>query len=389
MRAEYIPLETVDQAAAAIASVGADDYSIGRMARKAFIVPVLISDIDNRAAGILKQETISCGGEAAVSRDVAAFTRGLSRVLVMATPAQYERLLPKLKRQPFGLPLAGEALTAALAAATVRRGKAPRVMGIVNVTPDSFSAGGIYHDPGAAVERALALIADGADIIDIGGESTRPGARPVPAAEELRRVVPVIRALRKKTACAISVDTCKPVVARAALAAGADIVNDITGLRSSGGAMAAVVARAKAGVVIMHMQGTPRTMQKAPHYRDIIADIYAFFEQRIAFAVHAGVRRDRIILDPGIGFGKTVAHNVELLRRLRAFEPLGFPVLVGASRKNFIGVLTGVDRPQERGAASVAAAVWAAGHGAAIVRVHDVRETCAALNITGELSAWK
>ncbi|MEI8218241.1 MAG: dihydropteroate synthase [Elusimicrobiota bacterium] len=388
MRVTKIELQSEGDARAAVSRVGADAYSVRRMSRKAFMVPLLISEIDNRAANIIKQEILACGGEAAVSRDVAAFKQGKSHVLVMATPAQYERLLPKLAQQPFGLRDVGVSIVAELSRHASLSEKSPRVMGILNVTPDSFSGDGRFHDSAAVVEYAFTMIKDGADIIDVGGESSRPGARAVTAEEEQRRVVPVIQLLRKKTKKLISIDTCKPSVAQAALDAGADIINDITGLRHQNGAMALVAARAKVPLVIMHMQGTPRTMQKNPRYADVVADVYAFFEERIAFALAHGIAMKHIILDPGIGFGKTTEHNVTLLRRLNEFSSLGCPLMVGASRKAFIGAVTGVSHPADRVTGSVAACLWAVNHGAAIVRVHDVKETCTALKITGALSLW-
>ncbi|MCX8035984.1 MAG: dihydropteroate synthase [Candidatus Sumerlaeia bacterium] len=244
------------------------------------------------------------------------------------------------------------------------------VMGIVNVTPDSFSDGGRFLDPERAVAHGLQLIADGADILDIGGESTRPGAEPVPADVELRRVLPVVERLRQ-TNVLLSIDTAKAVVARAALEAGAHIVNDVTALRGDP-EMAHVAADFGAGVVLMHMQGTPRTMQANPTYRDVVAEIGGFFAERRQAARAAGIADECMVFDPGIGFGKTLEHNLAILRRLGELLSLGRPVLVGPSRKSFIGKVLDVpveDR-LEGTAAAVAIAVW---NGAAIVRVHDVR----------------
>jgi dihydropteroate synthase len=244
------------------------------------------------------------------------------------------------------------------------------LMGVLNVTPDSFSDGGLYAEPGRAVDRGLALVAEGADIVDVGGESTRPGSLPVPEAEELRRVVPVVEALRKQTPALISVDTTKSAVARAALEAGADIVNDTSALRFDP-AMAGVVARSGAAVVLMHMKGTPLTMQDAPAYDDIVGEIAAFLDDRIRVAEAAGIPRGRIVVDPGIGFGKSFAHNLELLRRQADFHALGRPLLVGFSRKAFLGRI--LDRPpDERLEGTIAAAVLSVERGAHILRVHDV-----------------
>ena len=244
------------------------------------------------------------------------------------------------------------------------------LMGVVNVTPDSFSDGGLYLDPGQAVARGLELAAEGADILDVGGESTRPGSRPTPEAEELRRVVPVIAALREKTSVLISVDTTKAAVARAALDAGADIVNDTSALRFDP-AMAGAVARSGAGLVLMHMQGTPLTMQDAPRYDDILGEISAFLAERIRIAAAAGIPEERLIVDPGVGFGKTFEDNLTLLRGQEAFHTLGRPLLMGFSRKAFLGRI--LDRPPaERLEGTIAAAVLAVERGAHILRVHDV-----------------
>jgi dihydropteroate synthase len=249
-------------------------------------------------------------------------------------------------------------------------------MGILNVTPDSFSDGGAFADTERAVAHAQAMAAAGADIVDIGGESTRPGAAPVSAEEEIRRVVPVIEKLSGLT---ISVDTMKAAVAERALTAGARIVNDISALRFDA-RMTDVVREAGAGVVLMHMQGTPRTMQVEPRYDDVVAEVRAFLAERIAFAESRGIKKSQIAIDPGIGFGKTVEHNLTLLAHLEMFCELGCPVLVGASRKSFIGKLL-TREPQERLAGSVAVAVWAVTHGARIVRVHDVAETVDAVRM--------
>jgi len=246
------------------------------------------------------------------------------------------------------------------------------VMGIVNVTPDSFSDGGKFADADAAVAHGKALLAEGADLLDVGGESSRPGSEPVPVEEELRRVVPVVDRLVKATGAVVSVDTTNARVAAEAIAAGALIVNDISALRFDP-RMADVVAHTKAGVVLMHMLGEPKTMQADPRYGDVVAEIAAFLRDRCEFAVQAGIRLDGVVLDPGIGFGKTLDHNLEILRRLPELSGLGRPLLVGPSRKAFIGKVLG-DLPATERLEGTAAAVALAIHGgAAIVRVHDVR----------------
>ena len=246
------------------------------------------------------------------------------------------------------------------------------VMGVLNVTPDSFFDGGQHMTTKAAVNHALEMVRDGADIVDVGGESSRPGAAPVPAEVELSRVVPVITGIRESSDVLISVDTTKSRVARAALAAGADIVNDISALRFDP-EMGPLIAEAGAGVVLMHMQGTPRTMQENPTYSDPVEEIKEFFSARMEAAVRAGIPEERIILDPGIGFGKRLEHNLAILRRIGSFLELGAPVLIGLSRKSFLGELLGLP-PAERLVGTVAANAVAVRNGADIIRVHDVKE---------------
>ena len=270
-----------------------------------------------------------------------------------------------------------EAPRAALAGLTLDR---PRIMGIVNVTPDSFSDGGRLGSTEAAIAHALQLAADGADILDVGGESTRPGAQAITVDEELRRVIPVIEGLAGKTAALISVDTRKAEVMRRALAAGAHIINDVAALTYEPACME-VAAASGAPIVLMHAQGDPRTMQAAPRYDDCLLDICDWLADRIDACAAAGIDRARLIVDPGIGFGKTLDHNLELLAGLSLFHGLGVPVLLGASRKSFIGALTGVKVASERVAGSVAAAIHGATQGVQILRVHDVAETRQALAV--------
>ncbi|MEJ2403069.1 MAG: dihydropteroate synthase [Candidatus Thiodiazotropha sp.] len=255
----------------------------------------------------------------------------------------------------------------------------PLVMGILNVTPDSFSDGGVYFDPDRALEQAQRMVEQGASIIDIGGESTRPGASPVSVEEELRRVVPLVETLSKALPVPISVDTSKPEVMRETVAAGAGMINDIMALRLPGALEA--VAQLQVPVCLMHMLGEPRTMQSAPHYDHVVSDVMRFLNDRVEACVLAGIPRERILLDPGFGFGKTLQHNLDLLHALERFLTLELPLLVGISRKSMIGALLG-DRPVNgRLNGSLAAAVIAAMKGAAVVRVHDVAETADALKI--------
>ena len=253
----------------------------------------------------------------------------------------------------------------------------PLVMGIVNVTPDSFSDGGLHLQRDAALAYARQLIDEGADILDIGGESTRPGAQPVNAQEEMDRVLPIIEALRGAPV-PVSIDTCKPEVMQAAIAAGAQMVNDINALQDS--AAMRVIAASQAAVCLMHKQGKPQTMQEQPHYQNVVAEVSAFLRERIAATQAVGISRTRIVIDPGFGFGKTLAHNLALLRELKKLTELGVPILAGLSRKSMLGALTGQEVGQ-RLPASLAAALSAVERGANIVRVHDVRATVDALKV--------
>lgn len=259
----------------------------------------------------------------------------------------------------------------------------PLVMGVLNVTPDSFSDGGRWQDPGAALDHALRMFADGADVVDVGGESTRPGSRPVSAGEELERVIPVIEGLRARIDAPVSIDTSKPEVMRAAIGAGACMINDVRALRVPG----ALAAAAELGVPVclMHMQGDPPTMQAAPGYRDVVAEVMEFLQARAEACREAGLAPEKIVLDPGFGFGKTLRHNCALFQALPRFCALGYPVLVGLSRKSMLGAITGRE-VGERIAASVAGAVLAARYGASILRVHDVAETVDALKVLAALT---
>ncbi|TWH16671.1 MULTISPECIES: dihydropteroate synthase [Pseudoxanthomonas] len=260
-----------------------------------------------------------------------------------------------------------------------------RVMGIVNVTPDSFSDGGAHADAGAAIAHGLKLVEEGADLLDVGGESTRPGSEGVSVEEELRRVIPVVEGLAARTAVPISIDTSKPEVMRAAVAAGAGMINDICALEREGALDAA--AALGVPVVLMHMRGEPRSMQEAPHYDDVVAEVHRYLADRIFAAELAGIARARLVVDPGFGFGKDDGHNLALLAQLERFTSLGVPVLAGISRKRTIGALTGRQVPAERVAGSVAAHLVAAQRGARIVRVHDVAATVDALKVWEAVAA--
>ena len=260
------------------------------------------------------------------------------------------------------------------------------VVGVLNVTPDSFSDGGQFFSIEAAMERAGQLLREGADLLDVGGESTRPGAAPVSAEEEIRRVVPVIQQLAARVQAPISIDTQKPEVARAALLAGASIVNDIAANRTDD-AMARVVAEFRAGYIVMHMKGTPQTMQQSPAYADVVREVDDFFAARLARLEQSGVRREQVVLDPGIGFGKTLEHNLQLLSALPHFARHERPVLLGVSRKSFLGKITGTESVMERLPGALACAALAVREGVQLLRVHDVRETVQAVRVAEAIQA--
>ena len=261
----------------------------------------------------------------------------------------------------------------------------PRLMGILNVTPDSFSDGGLFHDRAAALAQAKALEQGGAEILDVGGESTRPGSDPVEAEEEIARVLPVIETVRAGSAIPVSIDTRKAAVARAALAAGAGLVNDVSALTYDPD-LAAETARAGVPVCLMHAKGDPKTMQDDPRYDDVLLDVYDFLEERVAAAEAAGIPRGQIVVDPGIGFGKRVEHNLALVRNISLFHALGCPVLLGASRKRFIGTLGDAPNPADRVPGSIAVALAAVRQGVQIIRVHDIHATRQALRLHGAVT---
>ena len=362
------------------------EYFWGLLAKNIFQI-VRIEELDNRVAAILKQEMLAAGGEAAVSREVANFRRGKSAVLLSGTLKTYKIVLEKLRKQPFGLrDLARQLsyhLRIDLTGTQVYELKCgrynltlspqkPLLMGILNVTPDSFSDGGKYLTQREAVNHAHYLAANGADIIDIGGESTRPGARKISEKEEIRRIIPVVEKLNSQIKIPISVDTYKPKVAEVAIKAGACLINDVTGLRYENGAMATLAARYDLPVIIMHMKGNPRMMQLNPYYQDTVGEIKRFFESRIKLAISRGVNEKKIILDPGIGFGKTLQHNLEIFNRLSEFLSFGRPILIGPSRKSFIAAIVGNIPPQKREGGTIASCLWSVLNGASILRVHDV-----------------
>lgn len=376
--------------------IGVDAYGINIMLPKAITHLIRINSLPNFAANILKQEMLSLGADAAIARGALTGKVKKTDCLLIGNLSQFSRLNQKLIQQPFGLCRLAGGLSAALknyqrdrfsldlGRHKLNLGKRAHIMGILNLTPDSFSGDGLYntqysiHDTRYITDLAEGIVNDGADIIDIGGESSRPKAKPVSVKEELARTIPVIKILAKKINIPISIDTYKPEVARQALDNGASIVNDITALRNP--KMARIVAKYEAGVVIMHMKGIPRTMQDDPRYISLINEITGYLDKAVRRAQDAGVDRERIIIDPGIGFGKTCENNLEILKNLHSFKVIGRPILVGTSRKNFIGKIlnTGV---QERIFGTVSSILFAVRNGAKIVRVHDVKAVKQALKV--------
>lgn len=369
---QSIRVLTVDDIRKEMQRINVDPFGLRLMADKASFFVVKIENIDHRVANILKQEMLSLGAEAACSREVMSLKRGRAPVLLLGTKAQFEKLFHKLSLQPFGLKDLAARIKEVLQHIAVV-GKRPLVMGILNVTPDSFSDGGEYLAPESAYVRALEMVREGADIIDVGGESSRPGSRPVPVKVELERILPVIKRLVKNIKIPLSVDTYKSEVAEVCLDQGVAIVNDISALHADR-RMAGIVARFQAAVVLMHRQGTSRNMQKNPQYRDVVGQIFSFLEQRICYAVAHDIKKENIIIDPGIGFGKTLEHNLEILNKIPEFKSLGYKVMIGASRKSMIGKILKTE-PDQRLFGGLGVAAWADMHGVDILRVHDVKET--------------
>ena len=387
---------SVGSAEESIRCIGCDTGGVPLMAPKAMHHTFKLEDVDSRAALIIKQEMLAAGGEAAVCRGVIGLSSKRTDILVMGTRRQLQFAMRKLRGQPFGAAAVAVELGSVIrnidrgrdfvlrcGGRRLRLGKRTHIMGVLNVTPDSFSDGGRFLDTEKAVERGLQMAAEGADIIDIGGESSRPGAAPVSALQEQRRVIPVIAALAGKLDIPISIDTYRPETARAALDAGAVIINDISGLRRKG--MARLAAGRDVPVVIMHMKGTPRDMQKDPAYDDVLGEINRFLRARIDAAAAAGVDPEKMVVDPGIGFGKTVDHNLRIISRLGELAGLGRPILVGVSRKSFIGKIldAGMDGRLEGGLAAATAAVL---NGATIIRAHDVEANVRAARLADAIA---
>jgi dihydropteroate synthase len=388
--ARVLEAESLAEISREVARTESDPEGVAIMTRKGRIYPVRLDGISLKAAPLLKQETLSVGADSAHARGIADHSASTTSVVILATWGQYQRIVPKLRRQPFRLAEVAAEIDRALRSYVSRTprtisgahrtfvvGDRPRVMGVVNVTPDSFSDGGLHLDPKDAVAHAERLVAEGATIVDIGGESTRPGATPVSPDAEWKRVEPVLAGLARRLSVPISIDTRHAEVALRAVDAGADVVNDVEGLRSE--AMRRAVAKSGAAVVAMHMRGDPTTMQSNLVYSDLRGEVYSALAEATDRAVADGIPADRILIDPGLGFGKSPEQSLELLLHIGEFRSLGYPVVVGASRKSFLGWLLGTDDKSHRLEAGIAAAVVAAERGTALVRTHDVGPTVRAL----------
>ncbi len=384
-----LDITSLERASSEMRRIGVDPAGSAIMSPKQFHYNLLVKGLKPAQANIIKQEMLAIGGEAAVNKGAVSSSIDLTDAIISGTARQFDALVDKLVTQPFRLAQVASALKRAIENigrgefTLVSRSKAwmlgarTLIMGILNATPDSFSDGSGFFDAKSAIARARQMSDEGADWIDVGGESTRPGATPVSEDEELRRVLPIVESIAS-SGIAVSIDTSKATVARRALEAGALIVNDVTALKDP--LMASVCAEHKAVVVLMHMRGTPSTMQHNVDYEDLVGEIFEFLASRLDYAQKAGIAPDALVIDPGIGFGKSSDGNLTLLKSLCEFKSLGAPILIGASRKSFIGKIVGGEALTIKEAASarlsgtLAADTAAILNGANIIRVHDVRQ---------------
>jgi len=362
------------------------------LSQKANLYFIKLEGIPSRAANLLKQEMLLVSADAAIKKEVASFAVSRSDVLLMGTEAHYNKVIPKLRRQPFSLShlsceleqilknIKQERFILSLGDKQLDLANKIAIMGILNLTPDSFYDGGRYTQEKKAIVRVEEMVSYGADLIDIGGESTRPGATKVSTEEELRRVIPIIGKIKELFEIPVSVDTYKAHIAQEAIEAGADMINDISGLRFDS-EMKHVVAKYKVPLVLMHIKGTPGDMQNNPHYDSLLGEITSYLRESILIAKEAGIDEERIVIDPGIGFGKSVRHNLEIINKLSELKSLGRPILIGVSRKSFIGNVLNLPL-QERLEGSLAATCLAVTQGARIVRTHDVKETRRTIDLT-------
>ncbi len=389
-RPRLVRIDSLDDAVSEISGIGCDPAGVKIMAPKALSLVIRVDGVSIPMAQILKEEMLSAGAEVARAKGAVNFSIDSTDVLMMGTVKQYQRVLKKLAVQPFGLKALGleiadlvkdyshrpQPRTITCGKHTLRLGHRTQIMGVLNLTPDSFSGDGLADtatpDLDAIVRVAQAQVDAGADILDIGGESTRPRSEPVTAEEERRRVIPAIEAIASSVDAPISIDTYKAGVAKAAIDAGATMINDISGLNSDQG-LAKVAAETGVPLVLMHMLKTPKTMQDGIEYRDLMGDILDGLARSIELAERAGVASEQLIVDPGIGFGKTIEHNLEIMRRLSELRSLGRAVLVGTSRKSFIGKILDLP-PESRVEGTAATVALSIAGGADIVRVHDVEQ---------------
>jgi dihydropteroate synthase len=381
-KVRFLQFAELNEAIHEMQRIGVDPIGIDSMREKVFHLNLKIEGIDCRLATLLKQEMILLGGDVAVDKRTIDCSVAASDLILMGTPNQIKALIDRLEDRFNSLQgvairireclktLENPPHTIRCRKKTLRLDERTHLMGILNVTPDSFSDGGLYMDPHKAISRGIELASQGADIIDIGGESTRPGSKPLPADEELRRIIPVIEALSAKVEIPISIDTHKSSIAEKAIEAGAEMINDISGLKFDRN-MADVAAKYDVPVVLMHIKGTPEVMQVDVHYDCLLTEIMEYLEQSIEIAEGAGIDPKLIIIDPGIGFGKSVGDNLKIIRHLAELKSLGKPILLGPSRKSFIGKILNapIDQRDEGTLASISAAIM---NGANIIRVHDV-----------------
>lgn len=379
----YLQIATPLEAKEELVRIGVDPYGVEAMAPKMENLNIFIEGIECKLANIMKQEMLSIGGDVAVARGTVGCTISETDAIIMGNLKQIKKFADKISMQPFDLKEVAAGIKSTISNLNREKfilktpereisiGDRTLIMGIINMTPDSFSDGGIFGNIQEAVEHGLKLVQDGADILDIGGESSRPNSDPVNLDEELERVIPVIRELKGSINIPISIDTTKAEVARKAVESGAEIINDISAMRNDR-KMPEVVARYRVPVVLMHMRGMPKTMQRGDiSYGSVTGEITQFLKESIEKAESAGIDRENIIVDPGIGFGKRTGDNIRILKRLREFKSLGRPILIGTSRKSFIGEITGRE-PGDRVDGTAATVTAAIMNGANIVRVHDV-----------------
>jgi len=361
------------------------------LSQKANLYLIKLEGVSSQAGNLLKQEMLSVGADAAIRKEVASFSVPKSDVLLIGTEAHYNKVIPKLRRQPFNLSslsyeleqilknIQREEFVLSLGNKKLNLTKKAALMGILNLTPDSFYDKGKYAQKEAALTRVKEMISQGADIIDVGGESTRPGATKVNVKKELKRVIPVIEKIKALFDIPVSIDTYKAQVARECIEAGVDMVNDISALRFDS-QMKHIVAKYKVPLVLMHIKGTPKDMQDNPHYDSLMGEIISYLRESMRIAQEAGIDEEKIVVDPGIGFGKATEHNLEIINKLSELKGLGRPILIGVSRKSFIG--KALDLPlSERLEGSLAAACLAVTRGARIVRTHDLKETRRAIDL--------